>query len=76
MSGGSLDYAYMKIDSIIYDFNCRFRGLKLPKEYTKFKQHLKQVSQVLHDIEWAESGDTDEESGKESINKFFGGLKK
>ncbi|OGF30761.1 hypothetical protein A2300_03995 [Candidatus Falkowbacteria bacterium RIFOXYB2_FULL_35_7] len=83
MSGGSLDYAYQRVDTIIYKLrdmifdmtipenNFNNKARKVPKEYRKFIAHLEKVSQVLHDLEWAESGDTSEDAGIKSINRFF-----
>ena len=57
MSGGSLDYACYKIDSIIEQIErkAHYRGMTVL--HKAFVAHLKKVSKALHDIEWVYSCD-------------------
>lgn len=79
MSGGSLDYACYKMDSIIEQIEreAPYRGMTVL--HKAFVAHLKKVSKALHDLEWvysADYGPGDEEAAikacinwkKESIN--------
>jgi len=54
MSGGSLDYAYWKIDSIIEEIERRGQANVLHKAFIR---HLRKVSKALHDLEWVYSCD-------------------
>ena len=54
MSGGSLDYAYCRLNDAIEGIQSRAQR----PEHRAFAAHLVKVSQALHDIEWMLSGDT------------------
>lgn len=67
MSGGSLDYAYHKIDDIIY---------LIKKEthnplHLAFVKHLELVSNALHDLEWAIDSDISMEDAEPAIRKVI-----
>lgn len=57
MSGGSLDYACYKMDSIIEQIEreAPYRGMTVL--HKAFVAHLKKVSKALHDLEWVYSAD-------------------
>ena len=59
MSGGSLDYFYLKLEEL--DFRQQTPQRKA------FKRHLVLVAQALHDIEWVDSGDYSEGAESEAI---------
>lgn len=46
MSGGIYDYAFSRVDDFAFEFKA---NTELRKE---FKEHLLQVSEAMHDIEW------------------------
>ena len=50
MSGGSMDYLSYKIE------DARFH--EDTPERRAFRTHLQRVAEALHEIEWADSGDT------------------
>ena len=53
MSGGSMDYLCYKVENVATDL-IESKSI----ERVAFGQHLLLVSEALHDIEWADSGDT------------------
>ena len=53
MSGGSLDYAYEKVNNAVDAIR---RHAETPLHYA-FAKHLEKVSAALHDLEWTLSGD-------------------
>lgn len=53
MSGGSLDYAYSRVESAASEILRRATCL----EHKAFAAHLLLVAKALHDIEWVFSGD-------------------
>jgi hypothetical protein len=62
MSGGSLDYAYSKVDSIIEHLNERMENLPYSKEFEALDDlrfFLEMSSEGLKAAEWWLSGDTD-----------------
>jgi hypothetical protein len=61
MSGGSLNYIYLKLESEIHNIEDTSPELKA------FKSHLVKVVKALHDIEWVQSGDYSEGQELESI---------
>lgn len=63
MSGGSYDYAYMKIEDMA-DELCQQRQ-PLRKAFGK---HLKLVAKAMHDIEWVDSSDYGPGEEVDSIN--------
>jgi hypothetical protein len=61
MSGGSMDYFYLKVEWIINDF------AKNTPERSAFAKHLLKISKALKDIEWVDSGDSAPGSESASI---------
>lgn len=53
MSGGSLDYAYMRVDEIADEVK---KDAKTSLQRA-FAVHLKLVAKALHDLEWVWSND-------------------
>lgn len=55
MSGGSYDYVFRHFDDAASAL-----GSRHPREVVvlAFAAHLRQIATVMHDIEWADSGDT------------------
>jgi hypothetical protein len=68
MSGGSLDYAYYKVEDIAREISVK-ATTPLQKAFAK---HLFLVSKALHDLEWVYSSDRSPGSEIESIQKVFG----
>ena len=65
MSGGAFEYFYYKLEEIanlIYEHRS--------KEEIILSDLLRDLSEVLHDLEWYRSGDTDFEDFKKSFDKF------
>lgn len=60
MSGGSFDYGYTRIE---YDY----AGYMQDREMDDL---MKDVAEVMHDLEWWQSGDIGEENYRETIKKF------
>ena len=60
MSGGSFNYGYTKIE---YDYV----GYMQDREMDDL---MKDVAEVMHDLEWWQSGDIGEEDYRETIKKF------
>lgn len=46
------------------------------KHYQRFIRHLRKVEKVLHDIEWAMSGDIDIEDADRTVKKFLNSIKR
>lgn len=62
MSGGALDYAYMRVQDVIQ---------QIPSdtlERRTFKAHLMNVAAALKAIEWNMSGDGDDDENKLILN--------
>lgn len=53
MSGGSLDYAYSRLESVADEILSRSER----PEHRAFAGHLYLVASALHDLEWVWSGD-------------------
>ena len=60
MSGGSYDYKYITFDAY-------YVGKMYDKELDDM---FKDITDLLHDVEWWQSDDIDEEDYRESVNKF------
>ena len=60
MSGGSFEYGYTKIK---YDYV----GYMQDKEMDDL---MEDIAEVMHDLEWWQSGDISEEDYRETIKKF------
>lgn len=60
MSGGSYDYMYSRVEEEYVD---RMFDLQL-------NTMMKDLADLLHDLEWWQSGDYSEETYRESVNKF------
>lgn len=54
MSGGSLDYAHYKIETIADDIRARAEN----PMHVALSVHLYKVAKAVHDLEWMWSGDT------------------
>lgn len=65
MSGGSLNYAYHKVEDIA-DMVERQAKTALHKAFAK---HLRNISTALHDLEWVLSYDYSEGSEIEALEK-------
>ena len=72
MGGGSYDYISHKIDDLVDNMKTRHPN---SKEHIRLIKLLRGLSVVLHEVEWADSGDSDPEDAIESINKFFNKFK-
>lgn len=60
MSGGSFDYLYATIESTYVG----------RMEDDELDEMIKDLCEVLHDLEWWQSMDSSEESYRESLSKF------
>jgi len=65
MSGGSLEYAYSKIEYIAHDVESQART----PLHKAFASHLRDVATALHYLEWVLSGDYGPGDEVESIRK-------
>jgi len=63
MSGGSLDYAYQKVEDAAEAIESRSKKLI----HRAFANHLRKVAKALHDIEWVLSADYSDGDDQESI---------
>lgn len=69
MSGGAYDYAYTKV----WDFAGELRVRHKEPLVRALASHLLDVSDLMKDIEWADSGDTDWTEGmNERIRMLIG----
>ena len=70
VSGGSLDYGYLKVEMIVEMFNeCIGREKDLDKRRVleAFQKHLNMVALVLEELEWYFSGDTGEKEYQKAL---------
>ena len=67
MSGGSYEYRYLQIDQLADDIKAEDGE----SERLAFKQFLKDIANVCHDIEWVDSGDYGEGREVESIKSVL-----
>ena len=65
MSGGSMNYVYMKVDDAAQAFS-----LSTPLRRA-FSEHLSLVAKALHDIEWVDSCDYGKGDEEAAIRKVF-----
>lgn len=66
MSGGSLDYAYGRLD----DLACTIAARAKTPLHMAFAEHLRKVASAAHDLEWVWSCDTcpgDEEAAIRAV---------
>ena len=68
MSGGSLEYLYIKVRDVADDLKSENNT---PSQIA-FGYHLEKVAKALHDIEWVMSGDYSFGEDEESIQNVFG----
>jgi len=66
MSGGHYDYFSFKLNSFIEEI----KEEEQTKEEIKLTELLKDLSDVLYELEWWKSGDTGIKDFKKSYNKF------
>jgi hypothetical protein len=59
MSGGSMDYVYARISEAAYYVHDK-----------EIKELLKDLSELLHDLEWYESGDYGKDTYLKSLAEF------
>lgn len=82
MSGGSLDYIYQRLNTVIEEIQSYYNDKYCPihgsspyeakYELTrKLKEHLMLVSEALHAIEWVMSDDKAHEEEMPSIKKLL-----
>lgn len=70
MSGGSHDYAYLKLENIADSFWVEPKPIEQEMARKKVAIILKYISKVCHDIEWIDSGDYGEEDWKKVIENL------
>lgn len=63
MSGGSLDYVYMRLNEAAGEIRARSQK----RRHLAFADHLDLVAEALHDIEWSFSGDYGPDDDKSAI---------
>ena len=68
MSGGSLDYAYFKVE----DAASQLRKRSNNPLHRAFAVHLEKVAKALHDVEWVLSSDYSEGREEEAIKEVLG----
>ena len=71
MSGGSLNYAYNKIDDAANEILCRLHYIgdaARRAKYKAFAAYLEKVSKALHDVEWVLSSDYGEDGADKAID--------
>lgn len=66
MSGGSWDYFCFKMDEVSERL---LRSDKVERRH--LGKVMKDLSSVMHSIEWADSGDISEEEATKAINNFI-----
>lgn len=74
MSGGSLDYAYCKINDISDDLASKLYYYRVDKSIIRYRKdlvnHLKALSDLLHEVEWNMSGDKADEDELLAFEKW------
>ena len=70
MSGGSHEYAYLKLEEMAEDFQPH-RKQDHFKERGRFADILELCAEIAHDIEWIDSGDYGDEKWEEIIKKII-----
>lgn len=70
MSGGSMDYLYLKVRDVAESIREREDSTTLHKA---FAAHLDLVADALHDLEWEQSGDTGDGDADAAIREAMGG---
>lgn len=66
MSGGSMDYGYVRVIGMVDQFEHN------TPERKAFADHLGKVAKALHDIEWVDSGDYEPGDENEAIRVCIG----
>lgn len=75
MSGGSMNYAYAKINNAADEVDrSAARGGNAPELRERLAAHLRMCSDVVKAIEWADSDDTAPDAWIESAEKLIGKL--
>lgn len=64
MSGGALDYVYLRVEAAAQDIRARAKNAR----HRAFAAHLHKVSKALRDLEWVWSGDSLEGHEEEAID--------
>jgi len=67
MSGGSLDYAFMRVQEIADSVLQKSENA----HHRAFGKHLSKISKALKDLEWVLSGDSAEGEEIEAINNVL-----
>lgn len=67
MSGGSMDYLYVRVQEEAVKLKCSKNSLR-----KAFGNHLLNVSKALKDTEWVDSCDSSEGAEHESIRMVLG----
>lgn len=70
MSGGSMDYVYIRVREAADNIREREDSTTLHKA---FAGHLDLVAEALHDLEWEQSGDYGEGDADKAIRSAMGG---
>lgn len=71
MSGGSWDYAYFKVlnsADTLAESNPEMAGHPLR---AALRSHMEALSEVMRDIEWSDSGDTDRDEWEAPVRQFL-----
>lgn len=72
MSGGSMDYAYAKINAVADDIERSIaEGRSRPQLRRRLEEHLRECADVLRAIEWADSGDTGPDQWVEAARRLL-----
>ena len=70
MSGGSHEYAYLKVEQFISD--CRTSAVPLTPLRKEFLKHLVKVAAAMQAIEWVDSGDCSPPHDEDAIKAALG----
>jgi len=70
MSGGSHDYAYMKLEEIANSFYTEPEKPTYVEARKKVADILRLMSKVCHDIEWIDSSDYGQDEWKEVLKNL------
>ena len=72
MSGGCLDYPHWKIENVVEQLEDSIKeGGNRPELRRELIEHLEELSIVLKDLDWSDSGDTGEEDWVDGCRKFL-----
>ena len=72
MSGGSMDYAYSKLEDAASAVRSSADFHEFPQLRIAIAQHIESLAEVLHAMEWSDSGDTGTDAWVQRAERYIG----